>query len=61
MPKFDATENIVGRTFVVHAGEDDFTGAAGNAGGRVACGIIEAAQNSREFVERLPEKLKNML
>ena len=51
----------MGRTLVIHAGEDDFTGAAGNAGSRVACGIVESAPNSRDFVNRLPEELKKKL
>ena len=46
---------------VIHAGEDDFTGAAGNAGGRVACGIVETAERSKQFVDKLPEKLKMKL
>ena len=38
---FDGTANIVDRMLVIHAGEDDFSGASGNAGSRVACGIVE--------------------
>ena len=45
---FDATEGIIGRTLVIHEGEDDLgdggtpdSGTTGNAGGRVACGIVE--------------------
>lgn len=33
---------IVGRSIVIHEGPDLFTGAAGNAGPRVCCGIIKA-------------------
>ncbi|HLL54759.1 MAG TPA: superoxide dismutase family protein [Myxococcaceae bacterium] len=36
--------DIVGKAVVVHAGVDDFTSQpAGNAGGRVGCGVITAA------------------
>ena len=38
----EATSNIVGKSVIVHAGEDDFTSQpTGNAGGRIACGVIE--------------------
>ena len=33
--------NILGRAIVIHADPDDFTGASGNAGNRISCGIIE--------------------
>jgi len=52
---FDATENIVGRTLVIHDGEDDLgdggtpdSGTTGNAGSRVACGIVQAASSAQE-------------
>ena len=31
---------VVNRTIVIHEKKDDFTGATGNAGGRLACGVI---------------------
>lgn len=39
------TNDVVGKAVVVHANKDDFTSQpAGNAGGRVACGVIELAR-----------------
>jgi len=32
--------SIVGKAFIVHEKHDDFTQPAGNAGGRIACGVI---------------------
>lgn len=38
----DGPDTIIGRSVVVHANADDFvTQPTGNAGGRVACGVIE--------------------
>ncbi|MBA3353554.1 MAG: superoxide dismutase family protein [Blastocatellia bacterium] len=36
-----ANKNIVGRSIVIHAGEEKFTQPSGNAGGRVGFGKIE--------------------
>ena len=52
---FEATENIVGRTLVIHEGEGDLgdggtpdSSTTGNAGGRVACGIVQSASSFKE-------------
>ena len=37
--------SIIGRAVVVHANEDDFMGESGNAGPRVACGVIGNLQS----------------
>ncbi len=38
----DDTKNLKGKSFIVHADADDYsTQPTGNAGGRVACGVIE--------------------
>lgn len=41
---FDGEANIVGKAVIVHAGQDDLESQpTGEAGGRIACGIIEMA------------------
>ncbi len=41
----DGPNSIVGKAFIVHEKKDDFkTQPTGNAGGRVACGVIELDQ-----------------
>jgi Cu-Zn family superoxide dismutase len=38
----DKTMNIIGKSFIIHAGADDFKSQpSGAAGSRVACGVIE--------------------
>ena len=54
---FEATEGIAGRTLVIHADPDDFMGASGNAGSRVACGIVELV-DAKEYVDLLPATLQ---
>jgi len=42
---FEGPHSIIGRGIIVHAGEDDFvTQPTGNAGARVACGVIGIAK-----------------
>jgi Cu-Zn family superoxide dismutase len=44
--KFDGRDSIIGRAVIVHAGEDDLMSQpSGNAGPRVACGVIGIAKN----------------
>ena len=44
--KFDGRDSIIGRGVIVHAGEDDLVSQpSGNAGPRVACGVIGAAKD----------------
>jgi superoxide dismutase, Cu-Zn family len=41
---FEGKHSIIGRSIIVHAGEDDLTSQpTGNAGARVACGVIGIA------------------
>ena len=43
--KFSGPDSIVGKSVIVHAGEDDLkTDPTGNSGDRVACGVIEVVK-----------------
>ena len=45
MISFSGKHSIIGRGIIVHAGEDDFVSQpTGNAGARVACGVIGIAK-----------------
>ena len=41
--QLNGPSSIIGRSIVVHVGEDKFTQPTGNAGGRVAFGVIGVA------------------
>lgn len=44
--KLNGRDSIIGRSVIVHAGEDDLTSQpSGNAGPRVACGVIGIAKD----------------
>lgn len=38
----NGVNNIVGRAVIVHADPDDFGQPAGNAGGRIGCGVVQS-------------------
>jgi Cu-Zn family superoxide dismutase len=41
--KLEGENSIVGKSMILHANEDDLkTQPTGNAGARIACGLIEA-------------------
>ncbi len=42
--KLTGPHGIIGRSLIVHAKVDDFSQPVGNAGGRVACGVIGIAK-----------------
>ncbi|MBD3308198.1 superoxide dismutase family protein [candidate division KSB3 bacterium] len=49
MIAFDGKHSIIGLAVVIHSGEDDLTSQpTGNAGSRVACGVIGIAKGSME-------------
>lgn len=47
----DGEGDVKGRALIIHADADDFTQPAGNAGARVACGVITAAQGATPIVK----------
>jgi Cu-Zn family superoxide dismutase len=49
------TDSIVGRSLIVHAGPDDLkTQPAGNAGARIACGVITRNPDRRTLSQAQP-------
>jgi Cu-Zn family superoxide dismutase len=51
----EGPHSIIGRSIIVHAGEDDLTSQpSGDAGPRVACGVIGYAEGSGENVASNP-------
>ena len=44
MLKFSGENSILGRAVIVHEKVDDWSQPVGNAGGRVACGVIGVAK-----------------
>lgn len=46
---FQGANSIIGKSIIVHEREDDFvTQPTGNAGGRIACGVIEAKISAQQ-------------
>lgn len=41
--KLSGPNSIVGRAVIIHANPDDFSQPVGNAGGRIACGVVGVA------------------
>jgi Cu-Zn family superoxide dismutase len=41
--KLEGADSVVGRAIIIHANPDDFTQPTGNAGGRIATGVIGLA------------------
>jgi Cu-Zn family superoxide dismutase len=41
--KLDGPDSVIGRAIIIHANPDDFTQPTGNAGGRIATGVIGIA------------------
>eukprot|EP00164_Ancoracysta_twista_P001084 GFYU01001419.1.p1 GENE.GFYU01001419.1~~GFYU01001419.1.p1 ORF type:complete len:725 (-),score=257.52 GFYU01001419.1:203-2377(-) len=46
-------KSIVGASVIIHAGKDDCTGASGNAGARVAMGVIGIKKTSDSYISNL--------
>lgn len=44
--------DVLGRAMIVHAQPDDFSQPSGNAGERVACGVIMATRGETEIVRK---------
>eukprot|EP01083_Nonionella_stella_P080044 219746_1 len=56
--KLNGHNNVIGRSFVIHELEDDLSpsSATGNAGGRLACGVIGIAKSFGENTEEPIDK-----
>lgn len=45
----DGTDHsVLGKTFILHEKEDDYSQPTGNAGGRIACGIIQEIPEQKQ-------------
>ena len=53
MVTLDGEHSAIGKSIVIHEGEDDFGPPMGNAGPRVACGTIELVETTESAATQL--------